>query len=45
MLCGTTHGGTDATASQELATTLMDADHNFPHYVVGPELVLEPAHI
>ena len=42
---GTTHSSTDATASQELATTLMDANHDFPHCVVNPELVLKPVHI
>ena len=36
------HGWTHATASQQLATTMMDADNNFTRQVVDPRIVLGP---
>ena len=41
-MCGTTHGRTDATASQQLATTLTDTDDNFTCQVVDPRIALGP---
>ena len=42
LVCWTTHGWTDATASRLLATTLMDSNDNFTHQAVDPGIVLGP---
>ena len=41
-MCGTTHGWTGATASQQLATILTDADDNFTPQAVDPGIALGP---
>ena len=45
MVYGPTHGWTDARASQQLATTLKDADDNFAFQAVDPKLALGPVRI
>ena len=42
LVCWTTHGWTDATASRWLATILTDANDNFTCQAVDPGIVLGP---
>ena len=40
LVCGTTHGWTDATASRQIATTLTDAYDYFTRQAVDPGIAL-----